>query len=95
MKIFTIDDVVLHCSEDEIRETEAFTEDNFDPEIYINISLDSFLERNQKIKELAELHSKINGLGGKVILSAHGDYNFIKKSGFILIIKNNFQCSDG
>lgn len=79
MKIFTIDDVVLHCSEDEIRETEEFTKDNFDPRIHIDLCLDSFLKKNSKIEELARLYSELNSLKGISILSAHGDYNFIGK----------------
>ncbi|UZE94049.1 MAG: hypothetical protein IB618_00540 [Candidatus Pacearchaeota archaeon] len=76
MKIFTIDDVVLHCSEEMIREFEEDVDPEYDPELEINSCLDSSLEQNPKIKELTELYSKINGLKGKIILNAHGDYNY-------------------
>ncbi len=82
MRIYTLDDVVLFCSEDMAREYEE-DEDigEFDPEIHIDTCLDSFLKKNPKIKKLAELHSRINKLKGKIILSAHGgcDYTYYDK----------------
>ena len=81
MRTYTIDDVVLFCSEDIAREYENDKDiGEFDPVIHVRNCLDTFFS-DPKIKELAELYSKINKLRGMAILSAHGgcDYNYNRR----------------
>ncbi len=71
---FTLNDIDFYCS-DEHLEDFKFDREPSHLEIFINQSVQDFLEKDPKKKELVSLYTKKIDLDRKAILLAHGSYD--------------------